>query len=292
MKDEIRRLLETVFGGPVQIASSASVGGGCINQTQILTLSNGQKAFLKYHPDPPPDFFESEARGLKLLGEIKNGPRAPKVLALQPGPRPRYLLLEYAEERSPDKEFHARFGRALAELHRATQDFYGLDRDNFIGKTPQRNTPETDAVVFYRERRIRFQQELARTAGELPKSLDRKLDKLCDKLGQWLALPDEKPALLHGDLWSGNYFADAGQRPFIFDPAVYYGLREADLAMTELFGRLPHRFYEAYNDAFPLPPGYAERKQLFNLYHLLNHLNLFGSSYLSPVERTVNYFVR
>ncbi|MBI4382620.1 MAG: fructosamine kinase family protein [Nitrospinae bacterium] len=290
--DEIRELLSAVYGEPVRIESAVSVGGGCINETRVLTLSNGQKAFLKYHPAPPSGFFKAEARGLTLLGQVKNGPRAPKVLALQPGRRAHYLLLEYVEERSPGKEFYVRFGETLAELHRTSGDAYGLDHDNFIGKTPQSNAREKDPAVFYRERRIRFQQELARKSGLLPKSLDLKLDRLCGRLAEWIAPPGEKPALLHGDLWSGNYFADAGQRPFVFDPAVYYGLREADLAMTELFGRLPQAFYDAYRGTFPLAPGYDERKQLFNLYHLLNHLNLFGRSYLSSVERTVDYFVR
>ncbi|MBI4388863.1 MAG: fructosamine kinase family protein [Nitrospinae bacterium] len=292
MTDAIRELLNAVYREPVRIENAVSVGGGCINETQVLALSNGQKAFLKYHPAPPPGFFEAEARGLALLGQVKTGPCVPKVLALHPVPRAHYLLLEYVEEHSPGKEFYVRFGEALAELHRTTGDDYGLDRDNYIGKTPQSNAREKDPAVFYRERRFRYQQELARKKGLLSKSLDLKLGRLCDGLAQWIAPPGEKPALLHGDLWSGNYFAVAGQRPFVFDPAVYFGLREADLAMTELFGRLPQSFYDAYRGTFPLAPGYDERKRLFNLYHLLNHLNLFGKSYLSPVERTVDYFVR
>ena len=291
MKEAIQQHLATIYAQPVQIQNINSVGGGCINETSILTLSNGQKVFLKYHPNPPPDFFSIEARGLALLEKAEAGsPQVPRVL----GCRPHYLLLEYIEEQSASAEFYVQFGRALAALHRTTQSKYGLDHDNFIGKTVQKNTLETDAVTFYREHRFRFQQSLARKAGKLPKPLDSQLDKLFENLGKWLDV-SEKPALLHGDLWSGNYFAGARPQsatmPFVFDPAVYFGLREADLAMTELFGRLPQPFYDAYNEAFPLRPGYPERKELFNLYHLLNHLNLFGGSYLRSVEQTVRRFI-
>lgn len=290
MKEDIRRRLESIYSQPIQIRNVAAIGGGCINETSVLTLSNGQKVFLKYNSSPPPDFFALEARGLELLGKAEGGPLVPAVL----GFHRQYLLLEYVEETASSGDFYAQFGRALAQLHRATQNEYGLDCDNYIGKTVQRNTLEKDAVAFYRESRFRFQQELARKKGKLPKALDLKLDKLCGRLDKWLNLPGEKPALLHGDLWSGNYFAGARPkspaRPFVFDPAVYYGLREADLAMTELFGRLPQTFYEAYNEAFPLSPGYTERRNLYNLYHLLNHLNLFGSTYLSSVECAVDEY--
>lgn len=292
MKEEIRQHLEKIYSQPVQIMHSASVGGGCINETSIISLSNGEKVFLKYHPNPPAGFFAGEARGLALLGAAKSGPQVPKPLAHGK----HFLILEYIEEQVPAHNFYIQFGRALAELHRITQDRFGLDHDNFIGQTVQPNTLEQNAVTFYREQRFRFQQDLARKSGKLPKSVDVKLDKLLDSLDKWLDPGGGKPALLHGDLWSGNYFAgsrrNSAPQPFIFDPAAYFGRREAELAMTELFGRLPQSFYEAYDEAFPLPSGYAERKKLFNLYHLLNHLNLFGTSYLGAVEQTINHFVR
>lgn len=291
MKGEVAALLSEAFAEPVHIVGMAFRGGGCINETQILSLSNGGKVFLKSHPAPPAGFFAAEAKGLDLLGRASGGPRAPHVLALPPGDAPRFIILEHIPENPPREGFYVRFGRALAALHRNSDSHYGLDSDNFIGKTCQQNTRETDPVKFFREHRIRFQQNLARRSGLLTPSLDRKLDTLCGKLDGLLDASGEKPALLHGDLWSGNYFAGPGQEPCIFDPAVYYGLREADLAMTELFGRLPRTFYDAYREAFPLNPGYEERKQLFNLYHLLNHLNLFGRSYHSSAENIVDYFV-
>jgi fructosamine-3-kinase len=289
MKEGIRNSLTGIFGKNVRIDSIRSTGGGCINQTQVLILSNKERVFLKSNDRPPSGFFAAEANGLALLRGNANGLRVPRVLALQPGNDPHYLLLEYIEETGADAGYCVNFARSLATLHRTAQDHYGLDHDNFIGKTAQHNAVESDPIVFYREHRFRFQQRLARTAGLLPKSVDARLDKLWDKLDTLINVAGERPALVHGDLWSGNHFP-AGDNACIVDPAVYFGLRESDLAMTEMFGRLPQEFYDAYAEAFPLNPGYAERKQLFNLYHLLNHLNLFGGSYLSSVEQVAAHF--
>jgi fructosamine-3-kinase len=292
MKNQIRDLLATVYASSVDIASSRSIGGGCINQTLALTLSNGDTVFLKHNDHPPDGMFEKEARGLNLMRKVKEGPRIPKVIALPEDPNPQFLIIEYIEEGNPDSGYYKRFGQALAAMHRTTQDHYGLDHDNFIGSTVQKNTPETDGLVFFRDHRLGFQQKLARNRGLLSMTTDKKIDRLRDQLDQHLDLSGEQPALVHGDLWSGNTFADNAGRSCLVDPAVHFGLRETDLAMTELFGRLPQSFYDAYREAFPQNPGYEERKQLYNLYHLLNHLNLFGGSYLASVESTVNHFVR
>jgi protein-ribulosamine 3-kinase len=289
VKDELNRLIEPLYGAKVE--TSFATSGGSINQTQLLNLTNGQRIFLKQNPSPPTDFFLAETRGLKLLAQAKNGPRIPKPVAVQSGPHPTFLLLEYIENSSEDENFAERLARSLAELHRMSQEHYGLDHDNYIGSTPQKNALEKDGIVFFREQRIDFQRQLARRSGLLPVAIDKKLDSLCDDLGKFLNISGEKPALLHGDLWSGNYFPDNEGKPCIFDPAVYYGLREADLAMTELFGRLPQKFYDVYQEVFPMNPGYQERKDLFNLYHLLNHLNIFGSSYLSSVQQVVKRYV-
>jgi fructosamine-3-kinase len=268
MKNQIRDLLTNVYAQPVDIKSSQSIGGGCINQTLALTLSNGETVFLKHNDHPPEGMFEKEARGLKLMGETKDGPRIPKVIALSEDPNPQFLIIEYIEQGTPINGYYERFGQALAAMHSTTQDRYGLDHDNFIGSTEQSNTPETDGLTFFREHRLGFQQKLARERRLLPIATDKKIDRLCNQLDQHLNITGEQPALVHGDLWSGNTFADNAQRPCLFDPAVHFGLRETDLAMT-----------------------YEERKQLYNLYHLLNHLNLFGGSYLASVESTVNHFV-
>ncbi|MBT7475144.1 MAG: phosphotransferase [Nitrospina sp.] len=290
MNEEISRLLEPVFGREVKVQSSSSTGGGCINQTSVLRLTNDERVFLKYNSHPPANFFNVEARGLKLLAQTAKGPRIPKPLALQDCAKPTFLILEYIEESSPGQDFSVRFARSLAELHQTSHDSFGLDHDNYIGSTVQKNAQETNGIDFFRDQRLRPQQELARKT--LPPSTDKNLSKLYDRLENYLDISGEKPALLHGDLWSGNYFPDKDQVPCIFDPAVYFGLREADLAMTELFGRLPQKFYDAYHEAFPLNPGYEERKDLYNLYHLLNHLNLFGGSYLASVEQVVRRYVK
>jgi protein-ribulosamine 3-kinase len=289
VKDEINRLIEPLYGAKVE--TSFATSGGSINQTQVLNLTNGERVFLKQNSSPPTDFFLAETRGLKLLAQVKNGPRIPKPIAVQSGSRPTFLLLEYIESSSEDENFAERLARSLAELHRMSQEHYGLDHDNYIGSTPQKNALGKDGIVFFREQRIDFQRKLARRSGLLPVAIDKKIDLLCDDLGKFLNISGEKPALLHGDLWSGNYFPDSEGKPCIFDPAVYYGLREADLAMTELFGRLPQKFYDVYQEVFPMNPGYQERKDLFNLYHLLNHLNIFGSSYLSSVKQIVKRYI-
>jgi protein-ribulosamine 3-kinase len=292
MNEEIENLLQPIFGSDTKVKSSSPTSGGCINQTSILQLNNGERVFLKVNPHPPPDFFSAEAKGLKQLAKSENGPKIPKPLAIQNSANPTFLILEFIEEASPSKDFSVHFAQSLAELHRVTQNKFGLDHDNYIGSTLQINSLETDGITFFREQRLRPQQELARKSGKLPLATDKILSQLCEQLENLLDISGEKPALLHGDLWSGNYFPDTEQIPCIFDPAVYFGLREADLAMTELFGRLPQKFYDAYHGAFPLNPGYNERKDLFNLYHLLNHLNLFGGSYLSSVEQTLKKFIR
>jgi protein-ribulosamine 3-kinase len=288
VNDEINRLIEPLYGAKVE--TSFAIGGGSINQTQVISLTNGQRVFCKQNPSPPVDFFLAETRGLKLLAQPKTGLRIPKPIAVQSGSHPRFLLLEYIESSTEDENFTEKLAISLAQLHRTSMEYYGLDHDNYIGSTPQKNTLEKDGIAFFREQRINFQRQVARLSGLLPVAIDKKLDSLCDELGKFLNISGEKPALMHGDLWSGNYFPDSDGNPCIFDPAVYYGLREADLAMTELFGRLPQKFYDVYQEVFPMNPGYEERKDLFNLYHLLNHLNIFGNSYLSSVERVVNSY--
>ncbi len=291
MKEEVQSVLGQVYSQSITITSSQSIGGGSINDTVRMSLSNGEKVFVKFNSQPPPNFFFDEAKGLKILASAKEGPRIPRVIALQQSSNPNFLILEYIEQAATGKDYYFEFARSLANMHRTTQDVFGLDHNNYIGSTPQINTEDENALTFFKEQRLQFQQSLARKNNRLPKNIDHKIDKLCEKLENFLDLTGENPALVHGDLWSGNHFSDGNGTPCIFDPAVYFGLREADLAMTELFGKMPETFYQAYHECFPLNPGYENRKQIYNLYHLLNHVNLFGGSYLSSVESTLNYFV-
>jgi fructosamine-3-kinase len=181
-------------------------------------------------------------------------------------------------------------GRGLAAQHRTTAETFGLDHDNFCGSNAQINTPTDDWVTFFGERRLGYQMELVRSRGRLPGRRGDRLENLIAQLGNWL--PSHPPAsLLHGDLWGGNWLVTAMGEPALIDPAVYYGHREADLAFTELFGGFPAAFYQAYQSAWPLDPGYEERKPLYNLYHLLNHLNLFGESYGGGVDSILQRYV-
>lgn len=203
---------------------------------------------------------------MQALGAVV---RVPRVLDQGPD----FLVLEKLDLRR-DGDWEA-LARMLASLHRTTGPRFGWHRDNWIGRSPQKNEWRDDWATFFRECRLQPQLETARRNGHRI-TVSSNL------------LKDHKPApsLLHGDLWSGNagFIAEG---PVLFDPAVYYGDRETDLAMTELFGGFPARFYEAYDEAFPLPEGYEARKHLYNLYHLLNHLNIFGEGYLAEVQRTL-----
>ncbi len=288
MKLQIFEVLSKVYGTKISIEKSTHCSGGSINEAQILQLSNQEKVFVKSNSSPPLGFFNKEAQGLEILRSAAAGPRIPKVLGFSPEKNPKFILLEFLEETQTN--YFSSLGKKLAALHSVSNEFFGLDHDNFIGKTLQINTQESSGIIFFRDHRIGFQQNLARKNGLLPIDLDHKIDKIKKKLGDWLYLENEKPALLHGDLWSGNYFGGPNGEPCLFDPAVYFGFREADLAMMELFGSPPKSFFDSYFEAFPLNPGYNERRDLFNLYHLLNHLNLFGSSYLSSVKKIADSY--
>jgi fructosamine-3-kinase len=176
-------------------------------------------------------------------------------------------------------------------MHRATAGAYGLDHDNYIGATPQPNGWMPSWRDFFRERRLRFQAELARRNGLLPAERASRVERLLDRLDRWIDDALVRPSLLHGDLWGGNFIVGPGGGPALIDPAAYYGDREADLAFTRLFGGFPDNFYRAYAAAWPLPAGWQDRRDLYNLYHLLNHLNLFGESYGAQVDAVLRRYV-
>jgi fructosamine-3-kinase len=266
-------------GEPGHVVRALPVGGGSIHRAQIVELGDGRRLFVKSNAEAPTGMFEAEAAGLSALA-------APGLLRVPRDPWVgeaggiRFLAMEAIEEGRADGGFFRRFGTALAELHRAARgDRFGFATDNWIGATPQPNAWHTDWVEFVRRLRLGFQLDLARRRGLSDGALDRLGDRLLDRLGDWIDLPDEPPCLVHGDLWSGNFLVGAGGEPVLVDPAVYYAHREAELAMTRLFGGFDAAFYAAYEEAWPLPPGSAERQTIYSLYHLLNHLNLFGAGY-------------
>jgi len=251
------------------IERAEAADGGCIHDCYRVAI-RGRTLFLKSNELSYADAFAAEADGLNALRW--NGMRAPEPLAHGLAAGKAYLLLEFLEL-APQGNFAA-LGGMLAAAHRKPGPRFGWARDNYIGTTPQQNGWCDDWAEFWRERRLGPQLELARSKGfELGKfTLDAVLEN-----------HKPQPSLLHGDLWSGNAGFTA-QGPVVFDPAVYYGDREADLAMTELFGGFPREFYDAYRKEWPVDDGYARRKHLYNLYHLLNHLNLFGGGYLGQVK--------
>ena len=255
----------------LRIESEAPAAGGCIHDCYRVAIG-GAARFLKTNSAQHADAFAAEAEGLLALHAA--GLRAPAPLAQGVAGGRAYLLLEHLELRQSGD--FAALGRMLALAHRQVGPRFGWRRDNYIGSMPQANGWKNTWADFWWERRIEPQLALARKNGFDLAMPDRRI----------LEGHEPQPCLLHGDLWRGN----AGftpQGPVVFDPAVYYGDREADLAMTELFGGFPRSFYDAYAAAFPLQAGYEKRKPLYNLYHLLNHLNLFGGGYLAQVEATL-----
>jgi protein-ribulosamine 3-kinase len=260
-----------------------AVGGGCINEA-VRVQYGGQTYFVKLNSAVHADMFAAEARGLRELRD-SHSLRVPEPLCWGDDGQSAWLVLEdLALGGSGDL---AALGHGLARLHRVTQPQFGWVQDNTIGSTPQINTPEPDWVVFWREHRLRFQLDLAARQGHGGR-LRARGERLLDEFPRLFAAYRPAASLLHGDLWSGNYAYTRDGEPVIFDPAVYYGDREADLAMTELFGGFGREFYAAYREAYPLDEGYAVRKTLYNLYHVLNHLYLFGGGYLSQAQGMID----
>jgi fructosamine-3-kinase len=286
-------IVEAFGGSPLRIEP---VSGGMINQAARLEMPDGC-VFLKWKTDAPHGFFAAEADGLDRLRRA-GALRVPQVLALQErsetaSDNPSFLALEYIEPmRTPHQaDFANRFGRRLANLHRDTSSVgYGLERDNFIGSLPQQNAWRCTWPDFYRDCRILPQVEIARKLGRLNSSREIGIMRVIENIDQLLTGIDERPSLLHGDLWSGNYLA-VDDEPVVIDPAVYYGCREVELAFTELFGGFPEGFVHAYNSEYPLDAGYDFRRPLHQLYPLLVHLNHFGDSYGPDVDAVCAHYV-
>lgn len=268
----------------------SSISGGCINNCFHLKLNNGVELFLKENSDQYKDMFKVEAEGLKALSNTK-GPRIPEVYSVDTMQNKQYLTLEYIYPGNKNKNFWENFGRNLAIMHNLnSSDFYGFNNNNYIGSTKQINNIEKSWISFFGHNRLYYQAKLALKNNLCDYTLLKKIEKIISKLPDIIDEP-QKSSLLHGDLWGGNYMVDTNGDAVLIDPAVYYGHREADLAMTELFGSFNTIFYKSYNETYPLLPGYRERKDLYNLYHILNHLNLFGSSYISSALSIINKYL-
>jgi len=274
----------TELGRPTRIASSTPVSGGCINHGARVDTTDGASYFIKWNPEAPPRMFAAEAGGLKALADACPL-RIPMPVARGGGAGvPGWLLLEYIKPGRPSMSHDEALGRGLAALHSVRRDEgFGWGHDNWIGSLPQVNTASPSWTDFWRDRRITPQLEAARAGGHLTGQPGQTLDRLLELLPQALAdLEGSSPALIHGDLWSGNAYADESGAPVMIDPAVYAGHGEVDLAMTELFGGFGRRFYSAYDEVLAITDAYdAYRRDLYQLYYLLVHVNLFGAGYVS-----------
>lgn len=291
--------IKDIFGQDAEIRDMKQMSGGDSNDAYCLYLADGTKVFLKMNKKDRKDFFTAEACGLEALGSLQ-AVSVPEILALgtDEDTDQAFLILEYIESQRPQKAYWEAFGQQLAMLHRSKwgrtivnagkTGAYGFTEDNFIGISPQKNRPDASWIHFYRDCRLAPQLDRARKYLSL--DIQRKAERLLDHLDAYLREP-EFPSLLHGDLWSGNMICGTENRPWIIDPAVYVGDYETDLAMTQLFGSLPRTFYEAYREINPVIwKEYEERRDLYHLYHLLNHLNLFGTAYLGSVERMIREY--
>lgn len=266
---------------PFQLINHEAAGGGCINQTYRIHGQDGRQYFVKLNDARYAAMFAAEVVGLEAIAATQTI-CVPHPVAHGITNSHSFLVLEYLELRSGGD---ARLlGEQLAALHRCTNEQFGFAQGNYIGTTAQPNGWKDSWIDFWREQRLGFQLRLAAQNGHGGK-LQTLGEKLMDVLPAFFANYSLSPSLLHGDLWSGNHAFLTDGVPVIFDPAPYYGDRECDMAMTELFGGYPTDFYAAYRAAYPLDAGYVVRRELYNLYHILNHANLFGAGYARQAEQ-------
>ena len=283
----IENVLGQCFGPQVDILDFQFVHAGTHSLAARISTDEGTH-FLKWSEDLSVNRFESEAKGLDILRRTKTVDIA-EVQGMGSLPEGHYLLLNYVQEANAKPLYWQHLGHQLAEMHGFSYKLHGLGHDNFIGQLPQYNEPMADGISFFIEKRLKIQAGLALYEERMSHQIYEKFLRFFDKLPS--LIPNEKPALLHGDLWQGNVIVNAKGMPCLIDPAVVYNLREAELAFSRLFGVFGKEFYTAYQEVFPLEAGFEERKDIYNLYPLLVHLNLFGKSYLSAIEKTLDRFV-
>ena len=297
----LAQALVSLFGNSVAIAQTDRLSGGDINKAYALTLNTGDRIFMKANSKANADFFTAEAAGLSAIASTKTI-ATPEILCTgtDDGEDVGYsfLLLKFIKSAKARDDYWKVFGQELAALHKADtkalwpdsafNSSFGFFQDNFIGARPQINTPGTSWISFFRDNRLAPQFKAADSYFSPEEK--NKITKLLDHLDKFLIEPDH-PSLLHGDLWSGNVMCSPQGKAMLIDPAAYIGHAEADLAMTQLFGGFPQKFYDAYICENPIESGYENRRDLYNLYQLLNHLNLFGSTYLGPVLSIVDEYV-
>jgi protein-ribulosamine 3-kinase len=280
-----------------QITETSIIGGNASNQIYLLTNQQQHKIVAKISTAINDDVYATEAYGLNLLTQTKTL-RIPEVLHVSDN----CLLIEHIASKQQTSDYWRNFASKLADLHRnnhhqdkirqsnmsSQKPIFGLEHDNYCGESPQMNGWYDDGHAFFTEQRLLHQAQMALDNGFLESQWVIYIESICERLPE--LIPNQPPSLLHGDLWSGNLLVDEHGQPALIDPAVYYGWRESDIAMTLMFGGLPHEFYLAYDEAWPMETNWRDRVPLYNLYHLLNHLNIFGTSYLEQVKNTIGRF--
>ena len=287
LNNPIKKRIEDFLNS--KIVDSQPIGGGCISNALKIKSQNGDVYFLKTNSSTNSDMFIKEAHGILELQKA-NAIKVPSALLYDK----EFLLTDYIISGNKEKDFSEDFGRKFALLHKFNSSSYGFYEDNYIGSNPQPNIASDDEknnwTKFYFNKRILYQLQLAEELGNSTKELRNGITALEDKIEEITSDNSEKPSILHGDLWGGNYMIDEDGYACLIDPAVYYGNREADLAMTKLFGGFDARFYSSYNEAYPLPDGYEYRENIYKLYHVLNHLNLFGGGYYSQAMNLIRFY--
>jgi protein-ribulosamine 3-kinase len=289
IKQLFHKALASVAGlPPVEELFIRQIEGGSINASYQVSTKDNRMWFCKFNDSRQfPDLFVKEAGGLTLLAQ--NGLfRIPAIIAAASFERHQALVLEWIGQGTPTPAFWTSFGEQLARLHRVTRPEFGLEEDNYMGALPQDNTPTANWPEFFIRHRLEPQVRLATDRGLMNEVIRGHFQRLYGRLPE--LFPPEPPALLHGDLWNGNFLCDTAGRPVLIDPAVYYGHRSMDLAMTTLFGGFDRAFYEAYDWHYPLPPDYRRQWAVCNLYPLLIHLNLFGEGYMTNILHTIQDF--
>lgn len=286
-QDQYEQILFDALGIPVKINQVRLIAAGNLNQAIYLDTTEGS-LFLKTNYEKQTDIFEKEALALEFL-KANTSLYIPTVCGYGKLNELNFLLTEWIPSGRKATDFWENLGQGLAQLHMVSSKNFGLDHDNYIAVLPQINSPKTTWTDFFVAHRLEPMLGKAFYDGLIDKGFMDKFREIYDKLPS--VFPNEIPALLHGDLWSGNVMESATGEPVLIDPAIYFGHREVDLSFSKLFGGFDSRFYDAYEDVFPLEPGFKDRVKVYNLYPLLVHLNLFGKSYLPPIEKTVDYLI-
>lgn len=286
-KSEIEKKISEFVGTKITTKRFLSISGGSINESYKVSTNKGDFFVKKNSATQYPLMFNKETRGLELLCKT-NVIDTPEILGVVEIENDSFLILKYIKSGKRCNTFWDDFGRKIARLHKNSNSYFGLDHDNYIGSLKQNNSEHDSWLDFFREERLERQVELARNNNAIDRETVNAFQRFYTKLEE--IFPKESPALLHGDLWSGNFMVNENGNPVIIDPAAYYGHREMDLGMSKLFGGFDNEFYNSYNNQYQLENGWEERLNYCNLYPLMVHVNLFGGGYLNSIKSIIMKF--